>query len=232
MRIAVIPARGGSKRVPRKNIRDFCGKPMICYAIEVARSSGLFDHIIVSTDDKQISSISSACGAEIPFNRPAALADDHTPTVPVIAHAINACAEFGWYPDTVCCIYPTVPLIQPDDLVQSLHLLEQGKADYVFPVAPYPSAPQRALRQTPGGLMEPINSQYVLTRTQDLEPAFYDAGQFYWGRTSTWLDQIAIHGNGAGLVIPAWRVVDIDTEEDWRRAELVFKALESAAGHR
>lgn len=225
MKIAVIPARGGSKRIPRKNIKHFAGKPMIAYAIGIAQSSGLFDHIVVSTDDGEIGRAATECGAEVPFVRPAELADDHTPTVPVIAHAIGACQALGWQVAQVCCIYPAVPFLQGADLVEALCMLEKNDGGYVFPVTAYPSAIQRALRQLPDGLMGPFYSQYATTRTQDLEPAFYDAGQFYWGFAQTWLEGKIIHKHGAGFVIPSWRAVDIDTIEDWRRAELMYAAF-------
>lgn len=228
MKIAVIPARGGSKRIPHKNIKFFAGKPMIAHAIGIAQSSGLFDHIVVSTDDDGIARVAAECGAEVPFVRPAGLADDYTPTVPVIAHAIGACQALGWQVGQVCCIYPAVPFLQGADIVAALHLLEANDAGYVFPVTAYPSAIQRALRRLPNGLMEPFYSQYATTRTQDLEQAFYDAGQFYWGLAQTWLEGKIIHQHGAGLVIPSWRVVDIDTIEDCQRAELMYEAIIAA----
>lgn len=221
-KVAIIPARGGSKRIPRKNIKLFAGKPMIMHAIGIAQSSGLFDHIVVSTDDGEIARIATECGAEVPFVRPAELADDHTPTVPVIAHAISACQALGWRIDQVCCIYPAVPFLHGSDLVTALRMLETNDVGYVFPVTAFPSAIQRALRQLPNGLMEPFYSQYSTVRTQDLEPAFYDAGQFYWGLAQTWLEGKIIHKHGTGLIIPSWRVVDIDTGEDWQRAELML----------
>ncbi|MGI9315821.1 MAG: pseudaminic acid cytidylyltransferase [bacterium] len=225
MNIAVIPARGGSKRIPRKNIRYFAGKPMLAHAICTAKSSGLFDRIVVSTDDEEIARIAVEYGASVPFERPAELAGDHTPTVPVISHAIRACQGLGWKIDYVCCIYPTVPFLQSVDLVTALSMMEANTGDYVFPVANFPSAIQRALRQLPNGLMEPFYSQFTTTRTQDFEPAYYDAGQFYWGHVQTWVKEIDIHKHGAGLVVPGWRVVDIDTAEDWERAELMYATL-------
>ncbi|MDL2123090.1 MAG: pseudaminic acid cytidylyltransferase [Deltaproteobacteria bacterium] len=228
MKIAVIPARGGSKRIPRKNIKPFCGKPMITHAIRIAQSSGLFDHIVVSTDDGEIARIAVESGAEVPFVRPVELADDHTPTVPVISHAISECQALGWRIDQVCCIYPAVPFMHGSDLVIALRMLETIYEGYVFPVAAFPSAIQRALRQLPNGLMEPFYSQYATVRTQDLEPAFYDAGQFYWGLAQTWMGGKIIHNYGAGLVIPSWRVVDIDTVEDWQRAELMLAVFNNA----
>jgi pseudaminic acid cytidylyltransferase len=223
MRLAVIPARGGSKRIPRKNIKPFCGKPMLAYAIEAAKSSGLFSHIVVSTDDAEIADIANQYGAETPFTRPAELADDHTPTVPVIAHAIQAGVDLGWQIEQVCCIYPAVPFLQSADLQAAQQMLAAAE-QYVFPVTAFPSAIQRALRQLPDGVLQPFNSEYALIRTQDLEPAFFDVGQFYWGHTQTWLSGKTIHQHAKGLVIPSWRVVDIDNPEDWQRAELLFSA--------
>lgn len=225
MKLAVIPARGGSKRIPRKNIREFAGKPMIAHAIDAAQRCGLFDHVVVSTDDEEIAAIALAHGAEVPFRRPAELADDHTPTVPVIAHAIEACRQMGWAIAHACCIYPGVPLISVDDLREAYALLEHSGAAYSFPVTEFPSAIQRALRRLPDGRMQPFYPEYELTRSQDLEPAYHDAGQFYWGRTDAWLTNNRIHGSGVGLPIPAWRVVDIDTPADWERAELLYNAL-------
>jgi len=225
MRIAIIPARGGSKRIPRKNIKPFAGKPMIAYAIDAARSCGLFDHVVVSTDDQEIADIARRCGAEVPFMRPPELSDDHAGTVPVIAHAIEACRAAGWEAQQVCCIYPGVPLLRTDDLRAAHALLDAGDADYAFTVASFPAAVQRALRRSPEGKMAPMNPEFVRTRTQDLEPGYYDAGQFYWGTAAAWLKGDSPHQNGKGLVIPEWRAVDIDTPADWRRAELLFNAL-------
>ena len=228
MKIAVIPARGGSKRIPRKNIKDFCGRPMIAWAISAAKESGLFDHIIVSTDDEEIAGIAKNWGAETPFVRPVDLADDLTPTVPVIAHAVKSCLDFGWDADYVCCIYPCVPFLQVSDLVSALDLANARKADFVYPVTEYAHPIQRAMRQLPGGRMQFYSPEHELTRTQDLEKSYHDAGQFYWGKVSAWLEHKKMHTDGLGMSIPNWRVVDIDNEDDWRRAELIFKAIISA----
>jgi len=225
MKIAVIPARGGSKRIPRKNIREFAGKPMIAYAISAAREVALFDHIIVSTDDHEIAHIAHEWGAETPFSRPQELADDYTPTVPVVAHAIKSCQGLGWDMDFVCCIYPGVPFIQADDLKKSLDLIQASGMDYCFPVAEFPSAIQRALYRGVDGRMQPVYPEHELTRTQDLEVAYHDAGLFYWGKEGAWLENNNIHRSGVGFVIPNWRVVDIDTPEDWTRAELMRKII-------
>ncbi|NUU03186.1 pseudaminic acid cytidylyltransferase [Herbaspirillum robiniae] len=230
MKIAIIPARGGSKRIPRKNIKAFAGKPMISYAIEAALRTGVFEHVIVSTDDAEIADISAAAGAEVPFMRPAHLSDDITPTVPVIAHAIESCIAAGWMVEQACCIYPGVPLISHEDLAAAQALLEHGDASYVFPVTGFPSPIQRALRRQADGTTRPFHPEYVNTRTQDLEPAYHDAGQFYWGRTKAWLDGLNIHANGSTIVLPEWRVVDIDTPSDWERAEAMFYALNKVSG--
>ena len=227
MKIAVIPARGGSKRIPRKNIKSFGGKPMIAYAITAARNSGLFDHVLVSTDDTEIESIANEYGAETPFVRPAELANDFTPTVPVISHAIGACEDFGWQLDYVCCIYPGVPFLEAADLTGAYEQIACSKADYCFPVTEFPSAIQRALKKNMDGSMQPFYPEFEITRTQDLELAYYDAGQFYWGRKSAWLNNPRVHSSGIGYVIPNWRVVDIDTPEDWIRAERLAQVLES-----
>ncbi len=224
-RIAIIPARGGSKRIPRKNIRAFGGKPMIGYAIEAARDSGLFDHVIVSTDDDDIAAIARDLGAQTPFIRPPELSDDHTPTVPVVAHAIDACEAHGLPVDIACCIYPCVPFIQVNDLKAALDLFTETGADYCFPITDFPSAIQRALRRNETGAMSPLHPEFELTRTQDLEPAFYDVGQFYWGKREAWLHNPRIHRSGVGLPIPAWRAVDIDTPDDWERAERMYQSL-------
>ncbi len=226
MNIAIIPARGGSKRIPRKNIKPFAGKPMIAYAIEAARSSRVCDTVVVSTDDKEIARIAQEYGAEVPFTRPLELADDHTPTVPVIAHAIETLRGLGWELDKIACIYPGVPLIDAGDIAGALDVLEAGGGGgYAFPVAEFPSAIQRALRRDDTGRSAPFQPEHALTRTQDLEPAYYDAGQFYWAHADTWLAGGTIHLDAHTVVLPEWRVVDIDTPEDWDRAELAFEAL-------
>jgi len=221
MNIAIIPARGGSKRIPRKNIKEFCNKPMIAYAIVAAKESNLFEHIIVSTDDEEIAQIAIAWGAETPFVRPAELANDYAATVPVIAHAIEDCRNLGWKFDMACCIYPAVPFIQVDDLRGALARMNKSEADYCFPVTEYPTVIQRALKLLSNGKMKPFYPEFETTRTQDLEPAYYDAGQFYWGKVGAWLTNSKIHNNGLGYTIPNWRVVDIDTPEDWSRAEIL-----------
>lgn len=225
MKIAIIPARGGSKRIPRKNIKLFAGKPMIAYAIEAAKESRIFDQVIVSTDDDEITQIAIAHGASAPFVRPSELADDYTPTNPVIVHALDRSLELGWAITHACCIYPSVPFIEANDIVRAYRLLVDSDAEYCFPIAEYPSPIQRALSRDTAGRVSPLQPQFQLTRTQDLMPAFFDVGQFYWGTAGGWRSGRTAHERGIGLHIPLWRAIDIDTLEDWKRAELMHLAL-------
>jgi len=225
MNIAVIPARGGSKRIVGKNIRPFGGRPMLAWSIAAAQESGLFSRIIVSTDDQGIAEVARRFGAEVPFMRPAELADDHTATQPVIAHAVRWCQEHNEWPEHVCCIYPCAPLLQAQDLAGCLHLLKSAPVAFAYPVTEYPHPVQRALRRLPDGRMQFLDPRHELTRTQDLETAYHDCGQFYWGSAAAWLGQEKLHSNAAGYRIPHWRVVDIDTEDDWKRAEKLVAVL-------
>jgi len=221
--IAIIPARGGSKRIPRKNIKIFAGRPMLAYAITAAKQSGLFEHVVVSTEDEEIKEIALEWGAETPFVRPLDLADDYTPTVPVVAHGIRACQELGWVISTACCIYPAVPFLKHQDLLGAINLWKSSAVNYCFPITEYSSPPQRAMQREHDGRVTPMYPQHELSRTQDLRPAFYDAGQFYWGRADEWLKNPKVHSSGLGYVIPNWRVIDIDTPRDWLLAERLYK---------
>ena len=198
---------------------------MISYAISAAIKSKLFDYIVVSTDDTEIASIAKIYGAEIPFIRPKNISDDQTATVPVVAHAIEKCNEIYGKANEVCCIYPGVPFISIDDLSQAHNILTSSGANYVFPVAEFPSPIQRALKLKANGEAIPFYSKYVDTRTQDLEPSYFDVGQFYWGKASAWFNCLNLHLNSVPLVIPEWRAVDIDTPSDWKRAELLYKVI-------
>lgn len=225
MKICVIPARGGSKRIPRKNIRSFCGKPMIAWAIDYALQSKLFERVIVSTDDQSIADVARAAGAETPFLRPAFLSDDLTPTVPVIAHAVEACQKIGWSIEYACCIYPCVPFLQTSDLVNAFALMQKNDALFSYPVTDYDHPIQRAMRRLPSGYMQFLQPENEIARTQDLEKTYHDTGQFYWGKAIAWTAQKKMHTAGIGLIVPNWRVVDIDNDADWKRAELLHKAL-------
>ncbi len=226
MKLAVIPARGGSKRIPRKNVRPFCGKPMIAWSIDAARDSGVFDRIIVSTDDSEIAEIAADLGAEVPFTRPAELANDHAGTIPVIAHATGWAKDQGWPVDALCCVYPTAPLISPEDLKEALRQLEAGPHDFIFTATDYASPIFRAFKETGGGRIEMIFPEHFDSRSQDLPRAFHDAAQFYWGRPDAWLTTKTLFGPASSaLLVPRWRVQDIDTFDDWVRAEALFRSL-------
>ncbi|MBL9051078.1 MAG: pseudaminic acid cytidylyltransferase [Tabrizicola sp.] len=226
MSVCIIPARGGSKRIPRKNIRHFHGRPMIGWSIAAARASGLFDRIVVSTDDPEIAEVAQAEGAEVPFLRPAELADDHAATVPVIAHAVTALSLPADCP--VCCLYATAPLIETGDLVAGFEML--AGARFVMAVTTFPYPIQRALRRKEDASVEMMNIEYASSRSQDLEEAWHDAGQFYWARAQTWTSGLPVLGAGAKAVsLPRHRVQDIDTLDDWLRAELLFSILKAGS---
>lgn len=227
MRVAIIPARGGSKRIPRKNIKYFHGKPMIGWSIEVSISSGLFDRIIVSTEDEEIASISKKFGAEVPYLRCKNLADDLTGTTDVICDAIKQLNLGGFYPTEVCCIYPAAPFIRTSDLQLGLANLQISGVDYSFPVSAFRSPIQRAIKITANNRVQMFDELQYLKRSQDLEPAYYDAGQFYWGMSDSWLSNKPLFTQtSAPLILPMHRVHDIDTEEDWRLAEIMFEVMQ------
>jgi N-acylneuraminate cytidylyltransferase len=224
MRLAVIPARGGSKRIPRKNIREFCGKPIIAWSIEAAFQSKCFDQVIVSTDDPEIADVARRFGAEVPFLRPAELADDYTGTAAVVRHAIEWFEENGVTYEEVCCIYATAPFIRAEDIRSGLEILHSGDADYAFTVTSFPFPIQRAVKITSSGRIEMFYPEYYNARSQDLEEAFHDAGQFYWGKSSTWKEgTLMFSDKTVPIILPRYRVQDIDTLEDWDRAEMMFK---------
>lgn len=230
MKLAVIPARGGSKRIPRKNVRPFGGKPMMVWSIEAAIDSGCFDRVLVSTDDAEISQMARDHGAEVPFLRPPELSDDHTGTVPVIAHATQWMQAQGEAADVVCCIYATAPFVRAEDLQRGLDVLQAIQCDYAFSVTSYAFPIQRAIRIAPGGRLAMVQPEHLNTRSQDLEEAYHDAGQFYWGQASAWLDHRPIFSPAsAPVMLPRHRVQDIDTPEDWERAEWLFKAMRASA---
>ncbi|MBN7771277.1 pseudaminic acid cytidylyltransferase [Marinobacter daepoensis] len=225
-RLAIIPARGGSKRIPRKNIKEFCGKPMIAWSIDAARESGCFDHIIVSTDDPEIAAVAEAHGAEVPFTRPPELSDDHTATRPVINHAIQEATGLWGLPEYVCCLYATAPFVLAEDLQQAFAKLRDSNADFVFSAGRFPYPIKRGFRVNGEGRVERLWPEHRYTRSQDLEEAYHDAGQFYWGKTKAFLDfGDPMSEAGIAYVLPGTRVHDIDTQEDWAVAELLYRAL-------
>jgi N-acylneuraminate cytidylyltransferase len=226
MNVAVIPARGGSKRIPRKNVRSFAGRPLIARAIQTARSSGCFDSVLVSTDDPEIASIAAAAGAHVPFMRPAELADDFTGTIPVVQHAVQWLVDQGEAPEFVCCLYPAAVLLEASALADALELLRSSGLDFCFGAIAYPHPVERAIVIEPGGAARMRDPTQAQRRTQDLQPAFHDAGQFCWGRARAFQrgGSPLVEG-AAALVLPRQRVVDIDTEEDWQLAEALYAAL-------
>lgn len=226
MKVAVFPARGGSKRIPRKNIREFCGKPMISWPIEVAKKSSLFDHILVSTDDKEIAEVSKLYGAEVPFIRPSKLSDDYTGTSEVMAHAVSWMHEQQWFPEAVCCIYATSVFLTKVDLIKGLDALNTGDWSFAFSVTDFDYPIFRSFREYPGGGVDMFFPEDFDKRSQDLPVALHDATQFYWGKSDAWLNgQRIFERHSYPVKIPRWRIQDIDTEDDWRKAEYIFKSI-------
>ncbi|MGR5354126.1 pseudaminic acid cytidylyltransferase [Vibrio sp. DNB22_19_2] len=226
MKVAIIPARGGSKRIPRKNIKAFHGKPMIAYSIEAAIASGCFDKVIVSTDDTEIAAVAVAHGAEVPFLRPAEISDDYATTMDVMAHAIHWCQNDGWDVEAVCCLYATAPFVLPEDLQQGYALLRDTGAQFAFSATSFPFPIQRAIKLDKDGSVSMFAPENEQVRSQDLEEAYHDAGQFYWGKTSAFLARLSMFSpHSKAVLLPRHRVQDIDTPEDWALAEALFSAL-------
>ena len=229
MRVAVIPARGGSRRIPRKNVRAFCGRPVMAWVIETARASSLFEHVLVSTDDAEIRDIALQHGAECPFVRPAELADDHTVTSAVIGHATRWGLDAGWAIDAVCCMYPTAPLIDAGDLRRGFEALASGDWAFAIAATTYAAPIQRAFTRSADGGIQMFFPEQFSTRTQDLPVTLHDAAQFYWGRPQAWMDGRRMFDRwSVPVMIPRWRVQDIDEPEDWERAESVFRQMRAS----
>lgn len=228
MNVAVIPARGGSKRIPRKNIQEFCGKPMIAWPIEVAKESGLFERILVSTDDEEIAEVALKFGAEIPFMRSAELSDDYAGTTEVIAHAVSWMQEQQLQPEAVCCIYATSVFLTTEDLKKGFKAISTGNWSYAFSVTDFEYPIFRSFKEHPDGGMEMFFPENFEKRSQDIPVALHDAAQFYWGKPDAWSSNLKLFERHSYPVkIPRWRVQDIDTEDDWKRAEFLFNALKS-----
>ena len=219
MNVCIIPARGGSKRIPRKNIKDFCGKPMLARAIATAKNSQLFEQIIVSTDDGAIADIAQHHGATV-SQRPAELADDYATTAAVIRHVLQSMPKASH----ICCLYPCTPLLKSQYLTDSFECWQSSNSLYCFPVLEFESNVLRSLKLSDTGEVSSMFSQHELTRTQDLPQAYFDAGQFYWGSREAWLGEDKIHNHALGYVLPKYSVVDIDDENDWRFAERLYQA--------
>lgn len=226
MNVAIIPARGGSKRIPRKNIKNFLGKPIIAYSIEVAKALSIFDKIIVSTDDEEIKEISMEYGAEVPFMRPSEISDDFTGTHEVIGHAVSELIRIGYDLDYVCSIYPTAPLVQSKDILQGYELIKNGDWENVFAATTFNYPIFRSFEKLESGGLKMLYPEYYSSRSQDLPVALHDAGQFYWAKPKTWIEKSkGYHLNATVILIPSWRVVDIDDLDDWKRAEQIYQNL-------
>lgn len=226
MKLAIIPARGGSKRIPRKNIKEFHGKPLIAYSIEAAIKSKCFDRIIVSTDDGEIAEVAKAYGAEVPFIRPDKISNDYATTMDVIEHAISWFLGNDLSVSYVCCIYATAPFISSESLIQGFLALEHADFDYAFSATSFPFPIQRAFKLNQNGSTEMFMPEHIETRSQDLEEAFHDAGQFYWGKSSAFLSKKPIFSDSSfAVILPRNIVQDIDTLEDWSNAESMYEVL-------
>ena len=222
MKIAVIPARGGSKRIPRKNVRQFCGKPLLAYPIDICLQSGLFKHVIVSTDSEEIAEVARACGAEVPFMRPPELAGDFVATAPVVKHTV-AWVDEHWGSVAYCCQLYANPFITLSHLQQGFELLRERGVHETLVIVEFPYPILRAFQLSDAGTVDYAFPQYRSARSQDLPVFYHDAAQFYWH------DCAKMHEDGEHkslpVIIPRHRAVDIDTEEDWRVAERLYMAL-------
>ena len=224
--IALIPARGGSERILRKNIRIFSGRPIIAWPIELAKRSEIFDRIVVSTDDREIAETALQEGAEVPFIRPSKLSDSDTGITPVVKHAILQMQQSNTVVSELCLIYATAPFLQIDALKKGLELLHTEDCDYVISVTTFAFPIQRAVKRTANGRLAMFQPETYNSRSQDLETAYHDAAQFCWGTTDAWLEERPVYGpNTVPIVLPRHSVQDIDTEEDWNSAEWKFKAI-------
>lgn len=224
--LAIIPARGGSKRIPKKNIKSFLGKPIIAYSIEAALKSNLFDEVMVSTDDEEIAQIALEYGAKIPFFRSNKNADDFATTVEVITEVIETYKDLSKSFEHVCCIYPTAPFVTIEKISNSFEILKTKALDTVFPVIQYSFPIQRAMCTFQKDLIRMIEPEHMSTRSQDLEPRYHDAGQFYWLKTNKILLQKRLWTDCTGFIeINELEAQDIDTETDWKLAELKYKMM-------
>jgi len=226
--VAVIPARIGSKRIPKKNIRAFLGKPMIAYSIEAAKVSGVFDRIIVSTDSTEIADIARQYGVEVPFMRPPELSDDHTSTDAVVLHALDWINKDCGQIDYICCIYSTAPFVRPEYIRKGLEQIIKDKATSAFSVTTFPYPIFRALKVDENGRIQMFWPEHRMTRSQDLPESYHDAGQFYWADARKYaVEKKLFSSDAVPIVLPRKFVQDIDTLEDWERAESMFKSLET-----
>jgi N-acylneuraminate cytidylyltransferase len=225
--ICVIPARSGSKRIPHKNIKVFNGEPIIAYSIEAALESNCFEQVIVSTDDNEIAEVAKTYGAKVPFIRPSELSNDYAGTVPVIKHTIEWLEDQNNTIDNVCCLYATAPFIQSQTISKAFQQLQESKADYCFSVTSFAFPIQRSIRITQDDKVDMFYPENFNVRSQDLEEAYHDAGQFYWGKAQAFKDELPIFSETASpYILPRYLVQDIDTMEDWIRAEAMHRVLQ------
>jgi N-acylneuraminate cytidylyltransferase len=231
MRLCVIPARGGSKRIPHKNIKSFCGQAVIGYSIKAALESKCFDKVIVSTDNSEIAEVAKIFDAGVPFVRPQSLSDDFTSTMPVIKHAIEWFDEQNETPSEVCCLYATAPFVTSNAIQMSYDQMQQTQADYCFTVTSFAFPIQRAFKITEENRLEMFYPENLEKRSQDLEESYHDAGQFYWGKADSFRQNKTLFSKAASpYILPRYLVQDIDTPEDWRRAELMYQVLKKGGG--
>ena len=224
-RLAIITARGGSKRIPKKNIREFCGKPILAYSIEAALSSGLFDHVMVSTDDTEIAEIATKYGAEVPFYRSEATSGDFATTNDVLAEVLAEYEKRGMHFDVACCIYPTAPFVTAEKLKTAVEQLEASDADTLIPVVSFSYPPQRAMVVEQERLVFKY-PEYLDSRSQDLQPHYHDVGQFYVFRTDRFaVNQKLMVGNILPLIVSELEVHDIDNLTDWKIAEMKYRLM-------
>ncbi len=225
MKIAMITARGGSKRIPRKNIKDFCGKPILAYSIEAALESGVFDEVMISTEDDEIAEIAQNYGAKFPFRRSEETAGDHAMTIDVMLEVVAEYKKRGVEPDAVCCIYPTAPFITAEKLRKADALFESCGADAVIPVVKFSFPPQRCF-VLDGDYMKFKWKEYELSRSQDLEPYYHDVGQFYFVKTDIMISQhTLVPTKTAPLIMDEMEVQDIDNMDDWNIAEIKYRKM-------
>ena len=226
MRLCVIPARGGSKRIPRKNIKEFNGKPIIAYSIEAALKCSCFDQVIVSSDDAVFAEVAKSFGASVPFMRPDELANDYASTIPVVKHAIEWFDDQVQAPSEVCCLYATAPFVRASTIRKAYEQMQSTQADYCFTATSFAFPIQRAIKVTAENRVEMFYPEYLETRSQDLEESYHDAGQFYWGKAEAFKQQRSIFSKSATpYILPRYLVQDIDTLEDWEKAELMYKII-------
>ena len=227
MNVAIIPARGGSKRIHKKNIKDFLGKPIIAYSIENAIDSNLFDKVVVSTDDDEIAKAAIKYGAEVPFVRPKDLSDDFSGTHEVVGHAVGWLESRGNKIDYACCLYATAPLIQIKDLVKGFNLIKTGKWESVIAATNFSYPIFRSFEKLPNGGLKMLFPEHYESRSQDLAEAYHDAGQFYWASAQVWMGKPnGFSKNSTIIELPSHLVQDIDTMEDWSKAEKIYECYE------